>query len=378
MSNRAVFLDRDGTIIEPYDYLTDLRQVQLMSAAPAAMRLLRDRGFLLVMITNQSAVARGMLTEKKLLEIHDHLKQLLAEKGAYLDQMYYCPYHPEGAVERYRRDSELRKPAPGMLLLAARELDIDLAQSWVVGDDDRDIEAGRSAGCRTILLENRGSPLVRRGAAQPDFQAVNLKEAANLIVRYAEVPASPPRMVPPEPVFPAERSEPQPPVPVPPAEPQEEPEAFEAADPAEENMPESMERMGKNPSEEEEAILSESVRSQEIARRKARIKTVHGSEEAAKKMKPKDPAGNESADTRVLLSEILRELKHQNRQHGFTEFSIPKLMAGLVQMIVLLCLILAFWFGSGAETRRELVQICLTLAMVFQTMTLTFLIMHKP
>jgi len=371
MSNRAVFLDRDGTIIEPYDYLTDLSQVQLMPTAPAALRLLQDRGFLLVMITNQSAVARGMLTEKKLLEIHDHLKQMLAEKGAYLDQMYYCPYHPEGAVERYRRDSELRKPAPGMLLLAARELDIDLAQSWVVGDDDRDIEAGRSAGCRTILLENRGSPLVQRGAAQPDFQAVNLKEAANLIVRYAEVPASPPRTAPPEPVFPAERTEPQPPAP--PAE----PEALEAAEPAEKNMPESMERTGKNPPEEEEAVLSESVRSQEIARRKARIKTVPGSQEAAKKMKSKDPAGNESADTRVLLSEILRELKHQNRQHGFTEFSIPKLMAGLVQMIVLLCLILAFWFGSGAETRRELVQICLTLAMVFQTMTLTFLIMHK-
>lgn len=377
MSNRAVFLDRDGTIIEHYDYLTDLRQVQLMPAAPAAMRLLRDRGFLLVMITNQSAVARGMLTEKKLLEIHDHLKQMLAEKGAYLDQMYYCPYHPEGAVERYRRDSELRKPAPGMLLLAARELDIDLAQSWVVGDDDRDIEAGRSAGCRTILLENRGSPLVRRGAAPPDFQAVNLKEAANLIVRYAEIPASPPRTVPTEPVFPAGSPEPHPPVPVPPAEPQMEPEALEPAGPAEENRPESMESTGKNPSEEE-AILSESVRSQEIARRKARIKTVHGSEEAGKKMKSKDPAGNESADTRVLLAEILRELKHQNRQHGFTEFSIPKLMAGLVQMIVLLCLILAFWFGSGAETRRELVQICLTLAMVFQTMTLTFLIMHKP
>lgn len=375
MSNRAVFLDRDGTIIEPYDYLTDLSQVQLMPTAPAALRLLQDRGFLLVMITNQSAVARGMLTEKKLLEIHDHLKQMLAEKGAYLDQMYYCPYHPEGAVERYRRDSELRKPAPGMLLLAARELDIDLAQSWVVGDDDRDIEAGRSAGCRTILLENRGSPLVRRGTAQPDFQAVNLKEAANLIVRYAEVPASPPPPAPPEPVFPAERTEPQPPSP--PAEPQVEPEAFEMAYPAEENLPESRESTGKNPSEEEEAILSESVRSQEIARRKARIKTVPGSQEAAKKIKPKDPAGNESADTRVLLSEILRELKHQNRQHGFTEFSIPKLMAGLVQMIVLLCLILAFWFGSGAESRRELVQICLTLSMVFQTMTLTFLIMHK-
>jgi len=189
MSNRAVFLDRDGTLVEHYDYLTDPSQVQLLGTTTAALRLLRDHGFLLVMVTNQSAVARGLVTEAKLLEIHDRLKALLSEEGAYLDQIYYCPYHPEGSVAKYRRESDLRKPSPGMLQLAARELDIDLAQSWVVGDDDRDVQAGQAARCRTILLEQRKrSEFVHRGDSEPDFLAVNLQEAANLIVRHAREP----------------------------------------------------------------------------------------------------------------------------------------------------------------------------------------------
>ncbi len=375
MSNRAVFLDRDGTIIEHYDYLTDINQLQLMPTTPAAMRLLKDRGFLLVMITNQAGVAKGMITEKKLLEIHDHLKQMLAEKGAYLDQIYYCPYHPEGVVERYRRDSELRKPAPGMLLLAAEELDIDLEQSWMVGDDDRDIEAGQNAGCRTILLENRGSSLVKRGKSKPDFQAVNLKEAANLIVRYAEVPPVPQAVTPVNPILDSQPVEPVYPNLQP--EPCRDPEAFDVPDSIDEKTPEQPEPFSKNPIEDEEAVFSESVRFQEIARRKARIKSVHGTEDSKRKTKHRDHALDESADTHILLAEILREIKHWNRQHNFTEFSIPKLMAGLVQMVVLFCLILAFWFGSGVEPRMDIVQICLILAMIFQTMTLTFLIMHK-
>ena len=128
MSNRAVFLDRDGTLIEHFDYLTDPQQVQLLPTVTTALRRLKEHGFYLVMVTNQSAVARGMLTEKKLLKIHDHLKQMLAKEDAYLDQIYYCPFHPEGAVEKYRCESDQRKPAPGMLNLAAREIDLDLKQ----------------------------------------------------------------------------------------------------------------------------------------------------------------------------------------------------------------------------------------------------------
>ncbi|MBN1845739.1 MAG: HAD family hydrolase, partial [Sedimentisphaerales bacterium] len=196
MGKRAVFLDRDGTVLEHYDYLTDPGQVQLLPTAATALRRLKEHGFVLVMVTNQSAVARGMLTEETLYEIHDRAKELLAEKGAYLDQIYYCPYHPEGAIPRYRRDSELRKPAPGMLLLAAKELQLDLELSWMVGDDDRDIEAGRRAGCRTILLDSYStSILVRRGRVNPDYRAVNLQEAANLILHHSERPVPQPPVV---------------------------------------------------------------------------------------------------------------------------------------------------------------------------------------
>ena len=95
MSNQAVFLDRDGTLIEHYDYLTDASQVQLLPRTASALRLLKEHGYLLVLVTNQSAVARGMLTEETLFEIHDKLKVQLAEKGVYLDQIYYCPFHPD-------------------------------------------------------------------------------------------------------------------------------------------------------------------------------------------------------------------------------------------------------------------------------------------
>ena len=97
------------------------------------------------LVPDMSGVARGKLTEAKLNQIHDYLKRLLADEGAYLDGVYYCPFHPDAPVEAYRRESDLRKPAPGMLTLAADELDLDLADSWIVGDDDRDITAGRAA-----------------------------------------------------------------------------------------------------------------------------------------------------------------------------------------------------------------------------------------
>ena len=101
MGNRAVFFDRDGTLIQHYDYLTHPSQVELMPKASSALKFLRERGFILVVVTNQSAVARGMITENQLKAIHDRLEALLTKHGAYLDRIYYCPYHPEGTVEKY-------------------------------------------------------------------------------------------------------------------------------------------------------------------------------------------------------------------------------------------------------------------------------------
>ena len=161
MSHKAVFLDRDDTLISDPGYISDPAQVQLLPHVGHSLAMLKKMGYLLVVVTNQSGVARGIVTEQTLEQIHHHLKKLLADEGVYLDAIYYCPYHPEGTVAKYTRESDLRKPQPGMLLKAAEELDIDLSQSWMIGDSYQDIAAGSRAGCRTILLDTPGKPQVR-------------------------------------------------------------------------------------------------------------------------------------------------------------------------------------------------------------------------
>lgn len=180
MKPPAVFLDRDGTIIEDRGYLADPADVQLLPGAVDALRRLSARGFRLVVVSNQSGVARGLFDENRLADVHARLESLLAAEGVRLDAAYYCPYldGPEAVVERYRRDSELRKPRPGMLLQAARELGLDLSQSWMVGNSPSDVEAGRRAGCRTILLHTNGSPIP---AAPATFLARGVEEAADLV-----------------------------------------------------------------------------------------------------------------------------------------------------------------------------------------------------
>ena len=148
----AVFLDRDGTLIESVPYLATPEQVRLLPGAAEAVRRFSDAGFLVVLASNQSGVARGFFDEAALSRVHKRLVEVLSAEGASLDGAYYCPYldGPEACVEIYRLDSELRKPRPGMLFQAAKELDIDLEASWMLGDSPCDAEAGQRAGCRTI------------------------------------------------------------------------------------------------------------------------------------------------------------------------------------------------------------------------------------
>ena len=391
MSNRAVFLDRDGTLIEHYDYLTDPDQVKIMPTAAPALRMLKDRGYALVVITNQSAVARGMITEQKLLDIHSRLKALLAEQGVYLDQIYYCPYHPEGVIDKYRRESPLRKPSPGMLELASQELDIDLARSWMIGDDDRDIQAGAAAGCRTVFLEShRASPLVHTGGSKPDFQAVNLREAANLIIRHADrSPAgreshdSASRsnrqssdVVPSVPQVAATRETPQ--------DDQSDAQARLQTATALKNHSAVLARddnglavlSGPEPApsdvHDDAAVQNDSADSPDPGAQSHRRRA-----HTTKRLTKNKPFTPESVTSRELLVQILRELQAQNRHSRFSEFSVPKLIAGIVQMLVLLCLILVFWFGSGPEPNIQAKQTYLQLAMVLQTLTLTLLVMHR-
>ncbi|RKY26137.1 MAG: hypothetical protein DRP83_04950 [Planctomycetota bacterium] len=189
MSKPAVFVDRDNTLIDDPGYLADPEAVKLLPGTELAIRSLRQSGFAIVVVTNQSGIARGLLDEETLKKIHARLGEQLAEKDAPLDAIYYCPYHPDGSVPRYSQESDLRKPAPGMLLKAAQELDIDLASSWMVGDSPRDVGAGQRAGCRTVRVKSQGSHLASHGAEdeneefQADFHARNLVEAARIIKR---------------------------------------------------------------------------------------------------------------------------------------------------------------------------------------------------
>jgi len=181
MSSKAVFLDRDGTVIRDPGYLADPAGVELMPGAADALRALAEGGYRLVVVTNQSGVARGLLTEETLQAVHDELRRRLAAAGVRLDGVYYCPYHPEAPIERYAVDSDLRKPRPGMLLQAARELDLDLPVSWMIGDSGRDVEAGQRAGCRTVRLP-AGGPDSPGGDVQADYTAPDLPAAARLIL----------------------------------------------------------------------------------------------------------------------------------------------------------------------------------------------------
>ena len=155
----AVFLDRDNTLIANDGDLGDPKLVRLVEGVGAGLGALRDAGYRLVVVTNQGGVARGRFSESDVDAVHQRLAALLDQAAGcsnLIDRFYYCPYHPEGPVERYRRDHPWRKPHPGMLLKAAQDLGLDLARSWMVGDGDGDMAAGRAAGCRTVLVSRNG------------------------------------------------------------------------------------------------------------------------------------------------------------------------------------------------------------------------------
>lgn len=161
--------------MEDVDYLTRTEQLRLLPGAAEALRLLHAAGYLLIVVTNQSAIARGWLTEEGLQNIHARLEELLGEQGAVVDAWYYCPHLPNGQVQQYAGECSCRKPEPGLLQRAAREWDVALGRSWAVGDSERDVEAGRRAGCRTVLLGGEAVPTA-------DALAPDLLGAARLIL----------------------------------------------------------------------------------------------------------------------------------------------------------------------------------------------------
>jgi D-glycero-D-manno-heptose 1,7-bisphosphate phosphatase len=161
----AVFLDRDGTVIEEVGYLNRLDRIAFFPWSVDAIRVLNHAGFLVVIVTNQAGVARGYFDETLVREAHALIDRRVQDGGARIDAYYYCPHHPDGAVEAYRETCDCRKPKPGMIHRAAREHDIDIARSFVVGDRWLDVRMGQAAGAKTVLVRT-GYGLEEE--AQPD------------------------------------------------------------------------------------------------------------------------------------------------------------------------------------------------------------------
>jgi D-glycero-D-manno-heptose 1,7-bisphosphate phosphatase len=313
MSKKAIFLDRDNTLVEDPGYISDPKQLKLLEGVPEALKELKQLGYKLIVVSNQSAVARGIVTEKVLGEIHERLKQMLTEKGAQLDRIYYCPYHPEGTIPKYRRESDSRKPNPGMLLTAAKEMDLDLDQSWLIGNSFSDIQAGQRAGCKTILINSHlDSTKLQTNELNPDYTAMNIKEATNIIKkshRHTSQTKSPPS---------AKNTQPSV---------QHDSQTFGQARQAESEIQHNQHKMP-------------------------------------------------NSKTEQLLERVLEQLKSIQRTDMFTEFSVMRLIAGIIQIIVLFCLLVTIWLLMRPARQDSAVLIALGFALLFQMMALTFYIMQ--
>jgi D,D-heptose 1,7-bisphosphate phosphatase len=183
---RAIFLDRDGTLIEDQKYQFQPDGLHLLGGVASGLRWLRAAGYRLIVITNQSGVARGLFGEDSVREINARLADILAEEQIDIDAFYYCPHHVEGCVPEYSVECECRKPRPGMILQAAKDLRLDLADSWVVGDIRDDVKAGQSAGCRTVLIGADGQPSEPEDCCTPTYTTHDFSEAARLILNHRQ------------------------------------------------------------------------------------------------------------------------------------------------------------------------------------------------
>jgi D-glycero-D-manno-heptose 1,7-bisphosphate phosphatase len=182
MSRRAAFIDRDGVLNEERVFVHRREDFALITGAVAALRLLKEAGYLLVVVTNQSGIARGIYAEADYLALTDHMRAQLAAEGVILDAVEYCPHLPDAPVERYRLDCDCRKPKPGMLRRATAALDIEPGGSFLVGDRLSDIEAGRAAGIGRCFLVRTGNPLPEEALARADAVYEDLLACATAVV----------------------------------------------------------------------------------------------------------------------------------------------------------------------------------------------------
>jgi len=298
MKRPAVFFDRDNTLIACDGYLGDPAQVNIIHGAADAVARLRSLGFAIVVVSNQSGVARGMFDEAAVNAVNQRLESLLVAEnaGAIIDRHEFCPYHPEGTVEQYKHESERRKPKPGMLLEAARALALDLRHSWLIGDAKRDIEAGRAAGVRTILYTDpslESSPAAAENAwAGAEFHVGSLKEAVDVIAQHLPPPEIDINAPPP---------------------------------PAKMTIP----------------------------------------------LAPAEPTMLDLKPIQHVAEQILREIRHQH-EAPHNDFSVPKLLAGIAQMIALATMFFAYLFRDAPAVTSILLT-----AVFLQMLTVSLLLMGR-
>ena len=182
-----MFLDRDGTINEEHGHIGNPEDLTLLSGAAEAICRLNESQYLTVVVTNQSVIARGKCTEADMKLIHQRLQSLIGEQGALIDRIYYCPHYPDQDIPGGRQELKIvcdcRKPKPGLITRAAKEMNIDLNLSWMVGDMISDIEAANRAGIRSILLSKKGNGFDNKSSVIPDAQCLDLKDAVKLITK---------------------------------------------------------------------------------------------------------------------------------------------------------------------------------------------------
>ena len=337
MKRPAVFFDRDNTLIVNDGYLGDPAGVILIEGAAEAIAQARSLGFATVVVSNQSGVARGLFDELAVHAVDSRMAVLLTDRNveAIIDRHEFCPFHPNAPIDAYRQDSPRRKPRPGMLLAAADALDLDLSRSWLIGDAPRDIVAGKAAGCRTILFLDPALPASpaagENGDTVPDFTVSSLTDALNVISKHAPVATPPPAAT----VKPT------------------------TATPA-------------------KTVTLSAVLAARKGSTAVRVTPAPASPTTAPvptppaAAPPTDPA---ASPTRLesLAEQILQELRHRS-EFVHEDFSVSKLLAGILQISVLAVLLLGYLQGRG---NVAWLQIYMLLALTLQAMTISLLIMSR-
>jgi len=333
MRRPAVFFDRDNTLIVGNDYLGEPAKVHLVAGAAAAVAKCRAMGFATVVVSNQSGVARGMFNEDAVKACNARMDELLLEhnRAAVIDRHEYCPFHPDAKVEAYRQDSFLRKPKPGMILAAADAMALDLVRSWVIGDAPRDVAAGKAAGCRTVLIIDPSlapSPAaLEASSVKADYTVTTLIEAIEVVAKQTHKTNQP---------MPAQ----------PAAAPEKAPEAPRSV--AVSTKPQPLHQPAPSPKADSIPVKREHPPA---------APTLHV----------------DLSRLEVVSQQILVELKKANEARH-DDFSISKLVAGIMQVLALAALMLAYFlYRSDVNSLHS----CLLVALFLQVFTVALLIMSR-